>query len=290
MIDQAEETAGIELALPTASEKPGGVLVKRLLAKLFGWYHAFLVQQIVRFTGSITQAARALGRHVERLEQVTGHAARARDEASRLPVPLPRADADARVVDALRGTHGRVLVGECGQGDLLAALRGADLDAYGVEPRLAAADAATARGLEVRTDEVATHLRSVATGDLAGAVLAGVVDRTAPGELFELVDLVTDRLAPGATLVVCSEGPARAARGSDAVATDLAPGRPVHPETWTYLLDDHGFETVAVHEQPPAFDAVPGDGVAVKTMNDNLARLYGPGAYVLVARSARVSS
>jgi SAM-dependent methyltransferase len=285
--DQAEEAAGIDLAIPTASEKRGGAIVKRLLAKVFGWYHAFLVQQLVKFAGAIVGAVRVLGHHVEALEAATGHATRAHDEALRLPAAAPGPEWTDGVVDALRGIEGRVLVAECGTGDLLAALGAAGIDAYGAEPRLAVADTAAARGLEVRADDLVTHLRSVKTDELAAMVLVGMVDRAAAGELLELVDLVIDRLQPDATLVVLSGGPAAPARGPQAVAADLAPGRSVHPETWSYLLDAHGYETVAVREHPTPFEPVPGDDAQAKVMNENLARIFGSGAYLLVARSTR---
>jgi hypothetical protein len=150
-----------------------------------------------------------------------------------------------------------------------------------------AADTAAARGLEVRADDLVTHLRSVKSDELAAAVLVGVVDRAAPGELLELVDLVVDRVRRDATLVVLSGGPSAPARGSQAVAADLASGRPVHPETWSYLLDAHGFETVTVREQATPFEPVPGDSAEAKVMNENLARLFGSGAYLLVARATR---
>jgi hypothetical protein len=282
--DEAEEAAGIELAIPIASDKRGGMLVKRALAKVFGWYHAFLVQQIVRFAGSVVGALRVLGLHIESLERVTGHAALAHGEAERLPAPAHVSDWEAPVIDALRGTSGRVLVAECGDGDLLAALTTAGVDCYGVESRFASADAAIARGLEVRNDELVAHLRAVKPGELAAAVLLGIVDRSSAGELLELVDLVADRLGKRATLVVLSAGPATPVRGAAAVGADLTPGRPVHPETWTYLLEARGFETVSVTEASP-FEPVPGDTVQSKVINENLARLFGSGAYVLVARS-----
>jgi hypothetical protein len=199
-------------------------------------------------------------------------------------VPAHETDRDAPVVDALRGITGRVLVAECGEGDLLATIIGSGVDAYGVEPRFTSADNAIGRGLEVRNDDLVAHLRAVKPGELGGAVLVGVVDRSAAGELLELVDLVVDRLGKGATLVVVSAGPSAPVRGASAVNADLTPGRPVHPETWTYLFEARGFETVAVAESP-AFEPVPGDTVQSKVLNENLARLFGPGAYVLVARS-----
>lgn len=286
VIDEAEEAAGIDLAIPTASEKRGGAIIKRLLAKVFSWYHAFLVQQVVNFAGAMVGAVRVLGHHIEELENATGHSTRAHDEASRLPAVAPGAEWTNGVVDALRGIDGRVLVAECGSGDLLAALTGAGIDAYGVEPRLAAADAAAARGLEVRADDLETHLRSVKAEELAAAVLVGVVDRAAAGELLDLVDLVVNRLRADATLVVLSGGPAAPVRGPQAVAADLSPGRPVHPETWSYLLDAHGFETVTVREHPTPFEPVPGDDAQAKVINENLARLFSSGAYLLVARAA----
>jgi SAM-dependent methyltransferase len=290
VIDEAEEAAGLDLAIPTASEKRGGAIVKRLLAKVFGWYHAFLVQQVVNFAGAVVGALRVFGHHIEALERATGHATRAHEEAARLPaVPAGEEWTDG-IIEALRGVGGRVLVAECGTGDLLAALGAAGIDAYGVEPRPAAADAAAARGLEVRADDLVTHLRSVKSDELAGAVLVGVVDRAAAGELLDLVDLVVDRLRAGATLVVLSNGPAAPARGPQAVAADLTPGRPVHPETWSYLLDGRGFETVSVREHPAPFEPVPGDDAAAKVINENLARLFASGAYLLVARSPRAGA
>jgi SAM-dependent methyltransferase len=191
------------------------------------------------------------------------------------------------VVRALRDATGRVLLAECGTGDLLAALVAAGVDAYGVEPRIASADAAAARGLEVRADELVSHLRSVQTDDLAGAVLVGAIERAAPGELLDLIDLLADRLASRAVLIVISRGPTAPARGADAVAADLAPGRPVHPETWSYLLDAVGFETVEVRERAADFEPVPGDDAQTRIMNENLARLFGSGDYFLLARSVR---
>jgi SAM-dependent methyltransferase len=285
VIDEAEEAAGIDLAIPTASEKRGGAIVKRLLAKVFTWYHSFLAGQLVNFAGAVVAALRVLGHRVEELENVTGHSTRAHDETSRLPATPPGAEWTDGVVDALRGTEGRVLVAECGSGDLLAALATVGIDAYGVEPRLAMADAAAARGLEVRADDVETHLRAVKSQELAAAVLVGVVDRAATGELLDLVDLVVDRLGADATLVVLSSGPAAPTRGAQAVAADLSPGRPVHPETWSYLLETKGFETVSVREHPTAFEPVPGDDAQAKVINENLARLFSSGAYLLVARA-----
>jgi hypothetical protein len=61
----------------------------------------------------------------------------------------------------------------------------------------------------------------------------------------------------------------------------------VHPETWSYLLDAHGFETVSVREHPAPFEPVPGDDAQAKAINENLARLFSSGAFLLVARASR---
>ena len=110
---------------------------------------------------------------------------------------------------------------ECGDGALLAALVRAGLDAYGVEPRAAVADAALGRGLEVRIDDGAAHLHAVGAAALGGLVLRGLVERAPLGELLLLVDAAAAKLAPGGRLVVCSLR--REAWGRDA---DRGRGRP----------------------------------------------------------------
>ncbi len=289
-VERAEEAISMELVIPTASNKPGVGLFKRVLAKLLGWYHVFVVQQVSALGAAITHALRLLGNRVDELERTSGHTERARSEGARIPADRDDATWEGVVTRALTGCTGRVAVCESGDGVLLAALGQAGVDAYGVEPRFVVADAAIAAGLEVRVDDVVGHLRAVAPGDLAAVVLRGCVERLPVGEVLDLVDLATVRLAPGGLLVVASVSPEAWGRGRTSVEADLAPGRPLHASTWAALLtarEFDGIETQAFatgdHLQP-----LPSTHPDAGVLNDNITRiseaLFGSSSYVVVGR------
>ena len=110
--------------------------------------------------------------------------------------------------------------------------------------------AAAGRGLRVHLGGVAPYLESLGEGSLSGIVLSGVLDRVALEDQVGLVDLAAGRLAAGGALVLIGTRPAAAASGRDALAQDLLPGRPLHPETWALLLDRAGFGAVEPLEAP----------------------------------------
>ena len=61
----------------------------------------------------------------------------------------------------------------------------------------------------------------------------------------------------------------------DFVLPDLAPGRPLHPETWAHLLETSGFEGVQVIAggTTRVFEPVPGDDEVAAAINRNFERL-----------------
>jgi hypothetical protein len=253
---RAEETVAVEPVIPIASRNPALLVLKRVVSKLIGWYHIWLVQQITALGATITHALRLLGGRVETLERHTGDEARVRSEGARIVPDRDDTVWESRVIDAVRGADGRVLVAECGDGTLLAAIVAAGVDAYGVEPRRAVADEAIARGLEVRADEASGHLRAVEEKGLGGVVLRGCVERLTAGELLLLADLACERLQPGARVVVCSVMPEAWGRGRTAVEADLSPGRPFHAATWRSVLEQRHCTAVDVHEVPDGYVVV----------------------------------
>ncbi len=95
--------------------------------------------------------------------------------------------------------------------------------------------------LDLRDENVTDHLRAVAAAGLGAVVLSGLVEGMSGGERTQLLDLVDTRLAPGGTLLVhCVGREAFEAPGAPPEA-DLAPGRPLRPETWCYLLEEAGY-------------------------------------------------
>ena len=292
VLEQAERGSFVHADVPTASRQPLARIVKRVLRPLMAFYMRFIAQQVTAFAGAITRAVRLLGHRVDVLEQVT---VRASDRMlADLAEHRPVADLSPwieTVSAALAGVEGRVLHGECGDGALLAKLVADGRDAYGVEPRATLAMAAAKAGLDVRGDDLLTHLGTVPDGALSGLVLSGAVDVLPLGLVLQLIQLATAKVASGGVVVVLSSAPAAWARSLDPVVADLAPGRPLHPETWTHLLRSHGFAGPVSHSAPDdrsRLEAVAEATPAASVLNANIDRLnavlFSPAAFAVVAR------
>jgi len=239
-----EESALIDLQVPVASRQPAGSLAKRLIRAAVGWYVRFFVSQISRFALAVARALNLVAEDLESLHRTVS--------ALRPPVPtdaMPKSPEDrwwsADALSALSGAKGPVLHAECGAGGLLRALRGAGIDGYGLDP--ARADASSPPELDVRTEPLVDHLRLLPPGSLGGAVLEGSVQWLGPTASGELVALLATRIGRSGTLVVASLTPEAWARSGDPVLTDLAPNRPLHPETWSYILTHNGFRDVEIN-------------------------------------------
>jgi hypothetical protein len=240
-LEKAEDQVLIEPIIPTESQKPGLGFVKKVIAKLIGFYHAWLGQQISGLAVAITNALRLLGDRVAALEYTEGDLARARSAGERVPAVRDDAVWANAVVDALKGSTGRIAVVECGDGTLLQAVVGSGFDAYGVESRAELADAAQQKGLEVRLDAGYAHLHAVAEDALDAVVLRALVERAPLGEVLELIDCAAKSVRPGGRIVVCSIRREAWGTGTTVVEADVLPGRPLQPESWKALLAESGF-------------------------------------------------
>lgn len=254
LLEQAERGAFVDVDVPTASNMPAVGVVKKALRKLMAWYLRYLAQQVSVFASSTVGALKLLGKRVVALEAVTPGADPAVLDAARRVATTPDVSAhEAAIVEHVRAAGGRVLVAECGDGALLRHLVEAGVDAYGCEPRAEVADAASLTGLEVRADDVLDHLRAVDHEALAGLVLAGVVDRLPVGSQLALADLASSVVRAGGRLALVGTDPEAWGRSTSVVEADLAPGKPLHAETWAHVLGDRGFGDVARHDGSPHF-------------------------------------
>jgi hypothetical protein len=279
VISQAETQSFIHADVPTLSNVRGVSQVKRVLRKVMAWYMRFITTQITAFAGAITRAVKLLGARVDNLETITVRAG----ERTLNEVQDRRSGPDLTpwtkvVLDAVGRSQGRVLHAECGAGGLLGALIAAGADAYGVEPAEGLAVQASRAGLDVRADDALVHLRALPEAALSGLVLSGCVDALPLGQVLELADRATTVVAPGGTVVVLSSGVPL-----DPVVADLAPGRPLHPETWCHLLADRGLADTAVHHGADDGARLPADAPNADIINRALDRLL-TGPYAVVAR------
>ena len=245
-IKAADRAAYINVAVPTASQKPGVGEVKRVLRKAMAWYLEYLAQQVTAFSTSTVRALRTLAERTTHLEEQLAQWRPAEDDGRDRPAEAPDlSEWEQPLVAHLSGVNGRVLHAECGRGATVQALRGAGVDAYGVDPRGPLVDAAVAAGLEAWPDDPVSHLGAVADGGLAGLVLSGCVDRLPLGRQRLLVELAAAKLAPGGRVVILAVNPERWPAAVPALESDLAPGHPLHAATWAHLLDRARFESAA---------------------------------------------
>ncbi len=148
-----------------------------------------------------------------------------------------------------------VIVGEAGEGSLVEAVHRSGRAVVGVEPRggeawrfIDAARFADQPAVSVILDEVEASLRRMPADSAAGIVLAGCVDRLDLPAQVRLVEEAVRVTRPGGTLVVLATDQGWWGRELTAPARDLAPGRPLHPETWIILLRRAGASQPVWHQ------------------------------------------
>jgi hypothetical protein len=179
-------------------------------------------------------------------------------EAAELPMAAPDVREWVDVMGSWLGSpdpEATVIVGESGDGTLMRALRGAGRRVKGVEPRGAAAWASFTSSSGDGTDaiadvvfgEVNDHLRTIPDGTSAGVVLVGCVDRLDVAAKVGLLDHAVRVTKAGGVLVVLTTDQSAWDEALSAPARDLAPGRPLHPETWTLLFRRVGLVDTVWH-------------------------------------------
>jgi SAM-dependent methyltransferase len=281
-IELAEQAGHVDIEAPVASNLLLGEVPKRVVRRLVSWYLGHVVQQVTRFTSATTKALHSIDDRLSELERDTEVKRRLSASRGASGGTVDPGEWATLVVELMSGLEGRVLHTECGNGALLRALADAGVDAYGVDPRPDALDRAARVGVDVRLTSSLEHLASLDAASLGGLVLTGFVDHLTMGAQTELMALSARALRVGGVLALLCVNPDTWGRSLSAVEADLSPGRPLHAETWAYLLERHGFSSVRVHAGSPTvgLEPVRGSGPAWDaaspawdTVNSNLARL-----------------
>jgi SAM-dependent methyltransferase len=240
LIDEAQRAAQIDATPPAASQLVGGVALKRALGRSMSWYVGSIARQVSTLGSDLVEVVRLLGARVAKLEEAAEQYETPAGGEQLGPHLDPMAWRDA-ITGALEHVTGRVVHADAGDGSLVDALLAAGLDAYGVEPRVALAERASMRGVDVREEGVLDHVRALPSASLAGLVVSGCADTLPNGDRQRLVRSARRVLAPDGRLVVLASDPGHWGNGATRVVADLAPGRPWSIETWTAVLADGGF-------------------------------------------------
>ena len=136
----------------------------------------------------------------------------------------------------------RVLYAQSEADDVVAELRAAGVDAYGITttgPRHQA-------GPDVRFAELLTHLRAVDDDALGAVVLAGGPVMLAP---HAIAAVVAELGRVTTTVVIISEAPWWWRLRLGAVNADLASARPLDPDTWLHAF--HALALVGTAQYDP---------------------------------------
>jgi len=232
LVAQVEETAASGTAPWTdADSEPAGS--RRRLQVLRR--HLEQMNSKVTSLGLATAAAvDALAGRLELLEDRVGHLEPpAPDTSVASPPPGPSDTMEQwrnRLAESLPA-GGRVLYATDGAEEVVAQLRAAGVDAYG----LTATGPRHQPGPDVRRQEVVDHLHAVPDGALGAVLLVGPPEAMSPHGVGPLVAEL-GRVAR--MVVVVSEAPWWWRLRLGAVDADLAPGRPLHPDTWLHAFHD----------------------------------------------------
>ena len=237
----------VDPVVPVDSERAAGAVVKKGMRTLLLWYVGGITHQVSQFASAVSRTLHIVEGRLKELER--------RVEVQRVPsagvVEMPevhRAEAwwVKAAVDAVTSVPGRILHAASGDGWLVQKIIAAGGDAYGVDPRANLVEQGVGTVSDLRGEGVAEHLRAVAPAGLGAIVLSGVVEGMASGERTQLLHLVGTTLAPGGVLVVHSLSRSWW-EGEDApYEADLAPGRPLRPDTWRQLLVHSGYDAAVV--------------------------------------------
>ena len=230
-----------ELAAPdtTTAGDPGAGPATRRRHRQAG---AGDVERLGARVGSVAaagaEALRAIADRLDRLEHddrsAPRHGPEARSDTARPTGPAPAesgalAQWRSRLAESLVD-GGRVLYAQTQAPDVVAMLRGAGFDAYGV------VGAGTHQpGPDVRSGDLLAHLRAVPDAALDAVVLTGVPEAMTP---HDVGPLTTELGRVARCVVIVSESPWWWRLRLGPVEADLAPGRPLHPDTWLHAF--HG--------------------------------------------------
>ncbi|HEV3370446.1 MAG TPA: hypothetical protein VG074_12850 [Acidimicrobiales bacterium] len=241
-LERVDRAMYVDPVVPVDSNHRAGGAIKKGMRSASLWYVGWLTHQINQFASATSRSLHLIEQRLIELEGGDGVQRAPRAEVVEFP-ELHGGEAwwVAPAIDAVGPAPGRTLHAACGDGWLVRRLVAVGRDAYGVDPRPGRAAPEVGAASDLRTDEVAVHLRAVVPGDLGAVILSGVVDGMAAGEREELLRLTTTALAPSGVLVLHSvtattwHGPAAP------VQADLCPGRPLRSGSWCALLDARGY-------------------------------------------------
>jgi O-antigen chain-terminating methyltransferase len=178
-----------------------------------------------------------------------------------------------------------VLDAGCGRGEFLSLLRGAGIEARGVDAHADMVAYARGEGLAVEQADVLAHLAEAVPGSLGGVFAAQLVEHLPPPALLRFLELAHAALRPEGMLVLETINPLSPLALRNYFA-DLTHAQPLVPETLVLLVAHAGFAGLDVrYANPPSERLTPPDDPVLRRNVERLNELlFGPLDYAVVAR------
>jgi len=225
--------AHINVDVPTGSNQPAFVPVKKGLRKMQAWYLRYVTDQV---SVALALTVGALEDHERRISSNDRHVD---PRAVGIDVSVtPSADVIRVVAESINGAldsnpqgRRRVLSAWCGSGELISALVESGVDAYGVDPASGKVAESLRKGLDTRNDDVIDHLGQLPPGSLAAVVFGNAIDLLPVAAIVEALDSARRAVCDGGAVVVVAD-----TTPVDQVRFELADRRPLSTEAWIRLM------------------------------------------------------
>jgi 2-polyprenyl-3-methyl-5-hydroxy-6-metoxy-1,4-benzoquinol methylase len=184
-----------------------------------------------------------------------------------------------------RGAPGPVADLGCGRGEFLEALRSEGISALGCDVNPVMAARAREKGLAVERADLFEWLSSRPDGSLGGVTAYQVVEHLPAPRLFDLVELLAAKLAPGGVVLLETVNP-ESAYAMKWFWMDLTHVRPVPAPSLARLLSASGFADVRIdwRSPVPAAEAPAGALADDPALGPVVRLLFGPQDYAAIGR------
>lgn len=174
----------------------------------------------------------------------------------------------------------------CGRGELLVLLRGAGVDARGVDADADMVAYARGEGLDVEQADALAYLDGLDDGSLGGIFAGQVVEHLPAPTLVRLLEVAAQKLRSGGLFVAETINPLSPLALRSYFA-DLTHAQPLVPETLALLARQAGFREVETRflNEPAEKLTIPDDPVIAANVRKLNEILFAPLDYAIVART-----
>jgi 2-polyprenyl-3-methyl-5-hydroxy-6-metoxy-1,4-benzoquinol methylase len=151
----------------------------------------------------------------------------------------------------------RVLDIGCGRGEFLELMRGAGVEAAGIDRSAESVTLCRQKGLSAEVADLFAYLPTLPEGGLDGIFCAQVVEHLPPERLPELVKLCARCLAPGGVIAIETPNPECLAIFATHFYLDPTHTRPVPHPLLRFYLEEFGIGNIEVKKLSAAVDSMP---------------------------------